>query len=209
MLMDFEKATIEIDLFNKSTKFIEFENKLDWIAHLGSKEGFTIDHIVEMYLAHGISIEKIKEELLKSSSKLKESFEDKLYEKEIEDYYVRNISEIDLNLEVVLKPTYGRQFSTHIGPIDILCIDKVSQEYVICELKRGQTSDETIGQLLRYMGWVKKHLETSNKNVRGILVGSEFNEKIDYSLHGIQSDSIYSLIKKFQHPFNSTNRPNV
>lgn len=59
------------------------------------------------------------------------------------------------------------------------------------------------------MGWVKKHLETSNKNVRGVLVGAEFNEKIDYSLLGIQSEHIYNLIVKHIHPFNSTNRPKI
>lgn len=209
LLMESEKATFEIDLFSNTTKFIEFENKLDWIAHLGSKEGFTIEHIIEMYLAHGISLEDIKDELKNSNSKLKETIEDKLYEKEIEDYYVKNIKEIDKNIEVILEPTYGRQFSTHIGPIDILCIDKKTNEYVICELKRGQTSDETVGQLLRYMGWVKKHLETSDRNVRGILVGSFFNEKIDYSLLGIQNENIYDLIKKYEHPFTLDNRPEV
>ncbi len=209
ILMESDEATVEIDLFMNSTKFIEFENKLDWIAHLGSKDGFSLDHIVEMYLAHGISLDDIKNELKNSNNKLKETIEDKLYEKEIEDYYVRHINEIDKNIEVVTTPTYGRQFSTHIGPIDILCIDKKTKEYVICELKRGQTSDETVGQLLRYMGWVKKHLETSNKNVRGILVGSEFNEKIDYSLLGIQNENIFKLIKKYEHPFNDNNRPKI
>lgn len=209
ILMSSDKVSSEIDIFLNTTKFIEFENKLDWIAHLGSKEGFTIEHIIEMYLAHGISLEDIKDELKNSNSKIKETIEDKLYEKEIEDYYVRNIKEISKDIEVVRSPTYGRQFSTHIGPIDILCIDKKTKEYVICELKRGQTSDETVGQLLRYMGWVKKHLELSDKNVRGILVGSEFNEKIDYSLLGIQSENIFRLIKKFEHPFNSNNRPKI
>ena len=209
ILVESNKATLEIDMFQNTTKYIEFENKLDWIAHLGSINGFTIEYIIKMYLAHGISLDDIKEELKYNNSGLKETIEDKLYEKEIEDYYVRNITEIDKNIEVVTLPTYGRQFSTHIGPIDILCIDKKTNEYVICELKRGQTSDETVGQLLRYMGWVKKHLETSNKPVRGILVGSQFNEKIDYSLLGIQSENIYELIKKYEHPFHINNRPKI
>jgi len=209
MLVDSDKAKFEIDLFVSSTKFIEFENKYDWIAHLGSKNGFTIEYIVEMYLAHGLSADDIRDQFKHGGAKLNETIEDKLYEKEIEDYYVRNISEIDENIEVVKSPSYGRQFSTHIGPIDILCIDKLTKEYVICELKRGQTSDETVGQLLRYMGWVKKHLEVSNKNVRGILVGSNFNEKLDYSLLGIQNQDIFKLVKKFEHPFTDSNRPVV
>lgn len=207
ILVESEKAKLEIDLFTSSAKFIQFDNKYDWIAHLGSKNGFTIEYIIEMYLAHGISADDIRDQFKFGGSKLKETIEDKLYEKEIEDYYVRNIKEIDQNLEVVKSPAYGRQFSTHIGPIDILCIDKLTNEYVICELKRGQTSDETVGQLLRYMGWVKKHLETTENNVRGILVGSEFSEKLDYSFIGIQNDSVYNLIKKFEHPFSDKNRP--
>lgn len=209
ILQDAEKAKKEIDLFSNAASFIEFENKLDWIAHLGSKEGLSIDNIIEMYLANGISVEHIKDQLKLSNPKLLESLEDKIYEKEIENYYVKNIKEINKNLEVLSIPTYGRQYSTHIGPIDILCVDVETKEYVICELKRGQTSDETVGQILRYMGWVKKHLEDSNKNVRGILIGSEFNEKIDYSLLGIQNENIYTLITKYQHPFNAKNRPKI
>jgi hypothetical protein len=209
VLVDSNKAEREIEIFTSSTKFIEFKEKLDWIAHLGSKDGLSIEHIVEMYLAHGISLDEIKNEINKGNSKLKETIEDKLYEKEIEDYYIQNIEEIEVNIEVLKSPVYGRQYSTHIGPIDILCIDKVNKEYVIIELKRGQTSDETVGQLLRYMGWVKKHLATPENKVRGILVGSEFNEKIDYSLLGIQNKEIFQLIKKYQHPFNDGNRPTL
>jgi hypothetical protein len=78
---------------------------------------------------------------------------------------------------------------------------------VICELKRGQTSDETVGQLLRYMGWVYEHLANFESNVKGILVGGVFDKKIDYALLGVQDDKIYKLITKFNHPFSSSNRP--
>lgn len=206
VLIDTVKARDELNLFTSSMHFIEFKDKLAWIAHHGSLEGISIESIIEMYLDSGMSIDKIKDQLGNNQG-LANSIEDKIYEREIEDYYIKNITKIDPNLEIVKKPAYGRQFSTHIGPIDILCIDKSSKEYVICELKRGQTSDETVGQLLRYMGWVYEHLSGSTNSVRGILIGSGFDKKIDYSLKGVQNQDIYNLISKFQHPFNDTNRP--
>ena len=206
VLSDKRKAENEMTLFTNSTKFVEFKDKLAWISHLGSLEGISLEAIVEMYIDSGMSIENIKAQL-GSNVGLANSIEDKIYEKEIEEYYVNNIKEINENLVVIKEPSYGRQFSTHIGPIDILCIDKKTNEYVICELKRGQTSDETVGQLLRYMGWVYEHLANYESNVKGILVGSDFDKKLDYSLKGVQNENIYSLVSKYKHPFNDNNRP--
>jgi RecB family endonuclease NucS len=204
VLTDETKATNELIEFNNSVKYLAFQNKLDWISHLGSKNGITNEQIVELYVSSGISLEDINLE----NEYVKDVLHEKIKEKEIEDYYVKNISEIDNNLTVITDPVYGRQFSTHIGPIDILCIDKVTNEYVVCELKRGHTSDETVGQILRYMGWVKKHLEPdSEKRVRGILIGSDFSEKIEYSFLGVQHPIIFDLITKHEHPYNDSNRP--
>ena len=209
VLIDIEKAKKELDIFTTSYQVIEFKDKLSWISHLGSLEGISIDSIIEMYLDSGMTIENIKDELKIHNEGLANSIQDKIYEREIEDYYVKNITEINPNLEVVKTPSYGRQFSTHIGPIDILCIDKISKEYVICELKRGQTSDETVGQLLRYMGWVYEHLSDSSNTVKGILIGSKFDKKVDYSLKGIQSPHIFNIISKFEHPFSDDVRPSL
>lgn len=209
VLTDLKRAKKELEIFELNPKFIEFkDDKLAWISHLGSLDGLSLESIIEMYLDSGMSIDTIKIQL-GSKSDLADSIQDKIYEKEIEEYYVKNIELIDSELEVILQPSYGRQFSTHIGPIDILCINKKTNEYVICELKRGQTSDETVGQLLRYMGWVYEHLANFESNVKGILVGSDFDKKLDYALLGVQNENIYNLIKKFNHPFSVLNRPPI
>ena len=209
VLINVEKAKKEFDIFTSTYQFIKFKDKLAWISHLGSLDGISIDSIIGIYLDSGMSIDNIKDELKIHNEGLANSIQDKIYEREIEDYYIKHITEINSNLEVVKRPSYGRQFSTHIGPIDILCIDKVTKGYVICELKRGQTSDETVGQLLRYMGWVYEHLSDSNATVKGILIGSKFDKKVDYSLKGIQSNHIYNIISKFEHPFDDDNRPKI
>jgi RecB family endonuclease NucS len=51
----------------------------------------------------------------------------------------------------------SQQYQTAMGPIDILAQDKKSQQYVVIELKRDQTSDQTVGQLARYMGWLEEN----------------------------------------------------
>ena len=208
VLTNNSKAQKELYSFRSQTTFIEFNDELSWISHLGSLEGISIDSIIDLYLESGMSMDSIKANL-GDQQEIIDVLEDKIYEKEIEDYYVNNIKEIHSDLEVIKQPTYGRQFNTHIGPIDILCIDNKTKEYVVCELKRGQASDETIGQLLRYMGWVYEHLANYESSVKGILIGSDFDIKIDYSLQGIQNEEIYHLISKFKHPFTAENRPKL
>ena len=74
-------------------------------------------------------------------------------------------------------------------------------------LNPAQVSDDTIGQVLRYMGWVFLNLEDTDKKVRGVIVGSDFSEKFHYSLLGVQSNDFLDLLKLFSHPFNFNNRP--
>src|SRR5262245_26293330 len=44
-----------------------------------------------------------------------------------------------------------------IGIIDIPAQDKKTKQFVVIEPKTNQTSDDTIGQLTHYMGWLEEH----------------------------------------------------
>lgn len=48
----------------------------------------------------------------------------------------------------------GFEFPTAAGRIDILARHKERLQWLVVELKKDQTTDRVIGQLLRYMGWV-------------------------------------------------------
>ncbi len=50
-------------------------------------------------------------------------------------------------------------------------------DYVVIELKVSRGYDRTLGQILRYMGWVQKNL-AGDKPVRGIIVASEISEDL-------------------------------
>ncbi len=50
------------------------------------------------------------------------------------------------------------------------------------ELKRGQTGDQTVGQLLRYMGWVKNKLAGPGESVEGLVIAHDVDDSIRYAL---------------------------
>ena len=58
------------------------------------------------------------------------------------------------------------------------------------ELKRGQTSDATVGQVLRYINWVRENVATSGQNVRGIIVASEVDEALRYAARDLPNVSV-------------------
>ncbi|MDC0418895.1 PDDEXK nuclease domain-containing protein [Pelagibacteraceae bacterium] len=104
-------------------------------------------------------------------------------EKQLEDFIIENWDRTEFGKKYDLIEEEGRvisqQYPTSIGRIDILATDKKTKNYVVIELKKNQTSDDTIGQLSRYMGWVKQELK--DDNVKGIIVAGKFDEKLKYA----------------------------
>jgi hypothetical protein len=83
----------------------------------------------------------------------------------------------------------GQQYDTkEVGRIDLLCRNKKTKNYVVIELKKGRESDKVVGQILRYMGWVKTNLVKNGEKVRGIIITFEGDPdlKLKYSLELIK-----------------------
>ena len=73
------------------------------------------------------------------------------------------------------------QFDTQeVGVIDFLAIDQ-NDNLVVIELKRNST-DLTLGQILRYMGWVNKNLCKKNQKVKGIIIAETKHNRLEYAL---------------------------
>jgi len=102
-------------------------------------------------------------------------------ERLLEDFLEANLEQIEKGLTLYQddKGIPGRQYPTDIGTIDLLCIDK-NKKFVVIEIKKEKGSDKTIGQITRYMGWVKQKL-ANNQEVRGIIVVHEVDERLEYS----------------------------
>ena len=76
----------------------------------------------------------------------------------------------------------GKQFPTDTGPIDILAISKDKKELLVIELKKGRASDSVVGQIQRYMGYIKDEFLESGQKVKGIIIALENDTKVKRAL---------------------------
>ena len=124
------------------------------------------------------AITMLKEREGKSSIKRKELvFE---YEEELHNYLERNWNISHFGNEWTL---VGSKYKTEIGEIDLLANNKEGNEWLVIELKKDQTSDETVGQILRYMGFVKRSkLYSKDEVVRGLIIARTVDKQILFAL---------------------------
>lgn len=191
----------------KDLKIPNFTNKEDWFAYFGDPQQqpswFTY---LSLEVERAESEEKAKEIIKEGQDQLKpEEVEEiirKQVEKGIEDFYVKNLSQIEDDLVLFEKDSgdkKGRQFSTPIGPVDLLCKDQ-SGAYVVIEIKVEEAKDSAFGQILRYIGWIHRNMEDGTNNVRGIILAGEFTEKARYSRIALEilNKKNYNTFLKFK-----------
>ena len=76
----------------------------------------------------------------------------------------------------------GQQYPTDTGPIDILAISKDKKVLLVVELKKGKASDVVVGQVQRYMGYVKEELAEVGQEVKGMIIALEDDIRLRRSL---------------------------
>ena len=107
-------------------------------------------------------------------------------EKHLEDFLVKNWTQTELgkNYEIYSEDgeIAGQQYPTDTGNIDILAISKDKKKLLVVELKRGRASDAVIGQIQRYMGYVKEELAEDNQEVHGVVIALEDDLRIRRAL---------------------------
>ena len=122
-------------------------------------------------------------------------------EKHLEDFLIQNWKHTDLgrnydiyeeNGEIV-----GQQYPSDTGPIDILAISKDKKDILVVELKKGRASDVVVGQIQRYMGYIKDELAESNQTVSGVIVAFEDDLKIQRALSIAQNINLYTYKIQF------------
>jgi restriction system protein len=107
-------------------------------------------------------------------------------EKHLEDFLVKNWSQTELGKTYDIYQEdgelVGQQYPSDTGPIDILAISKDKKSLLVVELKKGRVSDNVVGQIQRYMGYVKEELAEDNQVVKGVIIGLEDDLKIKRAL---------------------------
>jgi len=194
---------LEAKLSNlKITPFASIE---DWFSYFGDpkqqpswftylsvevEKASTVEEAEKLLRDHG---ERLTQDELRE-------IERKQVEKGIETFYVDNLGLLEKGLTIV---EAGRQYSTPIGRIDLLCKSQ-NGEYVVVEIKADEASDAVFGQILRYIGWVHRNLEGGKHNVRGIILAGRFPETARYSRIGLLKEDYQTFIRFKRHGLYST-----
>lgn len=116
-------------------------------------------------------------------------------EKHLEDFLVVNWGQTVLakDFEIYQEngDLAGQQFQTDAGIIDILAVSKDRKRLLVVELKRGRTSDVVVGQVLRYMGFVKEQLAEADQTVEGVIIALEDDQKLRWALSAVEAIRFY------------------
>jgi restriction system protein len=141
--------------------------------------------------------------------------EEFVLEKHLEDFLVANFGTIfkgEFELYVDPEGNKGQQYPTvgengkEIGYIDILARERGTGSFVVIELKKGRESDTVVGQILRYMGWVKENLCEQGQDVRGLVICKDEDERLRYALKALPGNV---GVKFYRVSFRLSDRPNT
>ena len=92
----------------------------------------------------------------------------------------------------------GRQYPTSVGNIDILAREPATGSYVVIELKKGQQSDRVVGQITRYMGWVRDNLCEGEEDVRGLIICKDVDERLMCALRVVPNIKVRCYRMSFE-----------
>ncbi|OWV49693.1 hypothetical protein CDZ96_04770 [Mameliella alba] len=124
-------------------------------------------------------------------------------ERHLHDYMSDNWDTLDLaqDWEIYARdgePDAGYEFVTPVGRIDLLAKHKRERRWLVIELKREKSSDAVVGQVLRYIGWVQRHLIDSGETVEGLVVATEGDPQLHYALDVVPKVSFKSYEVEFR-----------
>ncbi|NDV63137.1 DUF1016 family protein [Puniceicoccales bacterium CK1056] len=123
-------------------------------------------------------------------------------EKHLEDFLVTNWSSTELSHEYDIfqdnGDIIGQQYPTDTGPIDILAVSKDGKRLLVIELKKGRASDRVVGQIARYMGYVKEELAENGQTVEGVIIALEDDKRVRWALSVVPNVKFYRYQVSFK-----------
>lgn len=113
------------------------------------------------------------------------------YEHDLRDYLAKNLHIIEPSLKLYVdEGITGVEFPVGGRYIDLLAVDG-SGNYVVIELKVSKGYDRVVGQLLRYVSWIKKNHAEPGQTVRGIIIAKQISEDLKLACSEVASVSLY------------------
>ncbi|MFL5384569.1 MAG: endonuclease NucS domain-containing protein [Longimicrobiaceae bacterium] len=101
------------------------------------------------------------------------------YEHDLRDFLARNLQLIEPGLQLFEddEGVNGIEYNAGGRFIDVLAVDR-DGGFVVIELKVSKGYDRTVGQLLRYMGWIEQFHAEPGQRVRGVIVAKDISEDL-------------------------------
>ena len=122
-------------------------------------------------------------------------------ERHLEDFLVENWAQTELGAKYDIYTeegeVVGQQYQTDTGPIDVLAISKDKRVLLVVELKKGRASDNVVGQILRYMGYVTE-LAEAGQEVRGVIIALEDDPRLQRAISMTPAVDFYRYQVQFK-----------
>lgn len=124
-------------------------------------------------------------------------------ERQLEEFLLENWDRTPLAKEWKIlstpdEPEAGNQYPTDVGRIDILAVHKKEPRFLVIELKRNQSTDQTVGQALRYVGWVKQHLAKNGESVEALIIAHKADRDAHYALSTLSNVKMMTYEVEFR-----------
>jgi hypothetical protein len=113
------------------------------------------------------------------------------YEKDLQNFLSKNLFIIEPGLRLYEEEGItGVEFPVGTRYIDILALDK-DTNYVVIELKVSRGYDRVVGQLLRYIAWIKKNHAEVGQHVRGIIIARQISDDLLLACSELKNVELY------------------
>lgn len=183
IVQDYYRDSVGLELYMKNN-FLFLQIKKELLSETAFLKYINVDKFTNDYFYNFLYFcfprdEEVVEREIKEGEKVK-ALETDHYQKLIN----RNFRQLFKNYryfdEEMQNQHEGRYTTEEVGTIDVLCVDD-KNNFVVIELKRKST-DETLGQICRYMGWVKKNLAKEDQQVCGLIIAEQKDIRLEYAI---------------------------
>ena len=113
------------------------------------------------------------------------------YERDLREFLARNLHLIESGLSLFSdEGMNGIEYPVGGRFIAILAIDS-SGGFVVIELKVSKGYDRVVGQLLRYVNWIRQNLTDWNQRVRGVIIAKRITEDLRLACASLDEVSLF------------------
>ena len=113
------------------------------------------------------------------------------YEKDLQNFLAKNLSILEPGLKLYRdEDITGIEYPVDNRRIDILALNE-KNDYVVIELKVSRGYDRVVGQILRYMAWIKKYQADEGQKVRGIIIARDISVDLVLACSEINNVELY------------------